>query len=333
MQQTASAIRAGISGFREFPDYMPILREFDDEGDPVQAAALDIIEEYDWSRLFELIAGPVSKLIDTSGLKRSAMKDGGLYFALPYKDQLVQQANLAQAFLEKTRVNMNFPYTKEFGGVQLGATGIYALAERAIAKMRTGEIKFCIIAAVDSYVIDGRLDKCDEEWRLKTDRNPTGFIPGEAGAALLMTTEDFAQQHNLPVRLKIDGLHSGQEPNGILGGKFSSGVGLTNAIQNLAQVSNRQQPWKWVLTDLNGERYKAHEWGIVMTRVNSLIDKNYQFAFLADVIGEVGAATSVVQIGCIIEAIERGYAPDDSALLFAGNDGGKRSAMSVSRPS
>jgi 3-oxoacyl-[acyl-carrier-protein] synthase-1 len=259
------------------------------------------------------------------------MAEGAFYFALPFEDEVIQKCNLRRHFLAQASEYLALPETKEFLGVQMGSTGVYALIERAMSKMQSGEINFCIIAAVDSYLLDDRLHLYDQQWRIKTGRNPAGFIPGEAGAVLLLETEEFARNRKVTALLRIDGVHSGQENNSILGEKTSSGTGLTDAIRSLADVSNKGQAWQWVLSDLNGERYKAFEWGLVQTRLNKLIANDHHLSHIADVVGDIGAAMAAVQVGYVSKAFERGFAPANSALLFSGSDEGKRYAMALSK--
>jgi len=331
MEQSSAAIRAGIPGFREHQPYMPIVREYDVAEDPIQVASNGRISAFDWGRLFDLITGPLTSLVEMSGLGRAEMAKGGLYFALPANDEVVKKFDLRRLFLEQASERLALPVTKEFLGVQTGSTGAYVLVERAMEKMQAGEMNFCIIAAVDSYLLDDRLNFYDRNWRLKTDRNAAGFIPGEAGAVFLLETEEFARQRKAPILMRIDGVHGDQELNPVTGAKTSTGSGLAGAIEPLAELSNNGQPWRWVLSDLNGERYKAYEWGLVLPRLNKLFADNHQLSYIADVIGDVGAAMAAVQIGYISNAFERGFAPADSALLFAGNDAGKRYAMTISR--
>lgn len=330
-QQTAAAIRAGISGFREHPLYAPITWEFDPGEDSTNVASHGLIDGFDENRLFTLLIDPLTTLVEESGLSRSEMANGGLYLALPANDEVIQKLNLRRNFLEQLSERLALPATKEFLAVQTGSTGIFLLIERAMEKIRAGEMEFCIVAAVDSYLLDDRLGFYDEHWRLKTDRNPTGFIPGEAASVVLLESESFARQRNAPLLLRIDGVGGGLEPNPITGDKTSTGSGLTDAIRSLAELAGIEQPWQWVLSDLNGERYKAYEWGVALPRLNKLMASDHQLSYCAESIGEVGAAMAAVQLGCVSEAFRRNYAPADSALIFAGDDVGKRYALSVSQ--
>jgi len=330
-EQTSAAIRAGIPGFREHPQYEPIPLESATGGDPVVVASNGRVEGFDSGRLFSLIIDPLTSLVERSGLGRSDMAHGGLYLALPENDEVMQKFNLRRHFLEQLSVHLALPRTKEFLAVQTGSTGAYLLVERAMEKIRAGEINFCIVAAVDSYLLDDRLAFYDQHWRIKSDRNPAGFIPGEAAAVFLVESEQFARGRNAGILFRIDGVGGGQEPNPVTGDKTSTAQGLTDAIRSLAGLAQRDDAWQWVLSDLNGERYKAYEWGVALPRLNQFISPNHQFSHIADTIGDVGAAMPAVQLACVSEAFKRSYAPAASALLFAGNDAGKRYAMSVSQ--
>jgi len=330
-EQSSAAIRAGIPGFREHPQYAPIAMESATGGDPVTVASNGRIDGFDSERLFSLIIDPLTSLVETSGLGRSDMVHGGLYLALPENDEVIQKFNLRRHFLEQLSMHLALPRTKEFLAVQTGSTGVYLLVERAMEKIRAGDINFCIVAAVDSFLLNDRLELYDQHWRIKSDRNPAGFIPGEAAAVFLIEAEQFARGRNADILFRIDGVGGGQESNPITGDKTSTAKGLTDAIRSLAIVTNRDSAWQWVLSDLNGERYKAYEWGVALPRLNQYITSNHEFSHIADTIGDVGAAMAAVQLGCVSEAFKRKYAPAVTALLFAGNDAGKRYAMSVSQ--
>jgi 3-oxoacyl-[acyl-carrier-protein] synthase-1 len=320
-----------VAGFTEFPGYMPIVNEHEIGEDAIQVAVHEIADSPDWTHLFDLLHNPLTQLIEKSGLNRKDFADGGLFLALPFNDEVVKRVVPPRELLDGINGRMALPVFKKIGGVQSGVTGVYTLIQRAVKQMQAGELGFCVIAAVDSYMLDGRLALYDEGWRLKSKRNPNGFIPGEAAAAFLLETNEFAERRNAVPELRIDGVHQGQEPNTVLGDKSSSGTGLTNAIRPLAEVLNGNRPCRWVYSDLNGERYKAYEWGIVSTRLHEMFAKDHLLSLTADAIGDIGAVTAAVQIGCIVEAFRRDYSKDSSALLYAGNDVGLRAALAVSR--
>ena len=310
---------------------MPIVNELEVGEESIQVAAHEPADGMDWSHLLDLISSPLTDLLEKSGLNRAEIANGGLFLALPFNDSVVEKVVPARELLKAINSRMALPAFKKIRGAQSGVTGVYTLIQQAVEEMQAGGLSFCIIAAVDSYLLDGRLALYDEGWRLKTKRNPAGFIPGEAAAVLLLETEEFAKRRDTPPVLRIDGVHQGQEPNTTLGSKTSSGSGLSNAIRSLAEDINSNEPYRWVYSDLNGERYKAYEWGVVLTRLQEFIAKDHQLSITADVVGDVGAATAALQIGCIGQAFSRGYAKADAALLIGGNDAGMRVALAVSQ--
>lgn len=329
MAQTAAAIRAGVSGFKEHEGYTPIKQADDDSEDMMTAASVESITDFTVDRLFELVINPLSRMIETSGLNRKSFSQGGLYFSLPQRDDFFSTVNLKREFLGKLKERLALPASKEFGGVITGSTGVFSLIEKASEKLLNGDLSFCIVIAVDSFLLHGRIKSYDEAWRIKSRRNPAGFIPGEAAVALLLETQEQAQQRNAKALLQIEGVGSGLEPNSLLGEKSSTGSGLSDSIRSLKESTSNETPWKWVLSDLNGERYSAYEWGITLTRLSESIAKDHHLSLVADAIGDAGTAAAAVQIGCVCEAFRRGYAPHERALIIAGNDAGSRAAMSV----
>lgn len=330
IEKSAAAIRAGVSGFREHPEYYPMQK--DEEEDYLVSAGIDLsITDFDWHRLLQFIEEPFLSFIGNTGFNRKQMEDGGLWFALPYADPVVKQIGLQSFFLERCTSHFALPKKMDIAGVQLGASGIIYLINKARQALLNGERKFIIIAAVDSYMLDGRLNYYDDQWRLKSQRNPMGFIPGEAASLLLLETESNVKARNKDALLQLSGIGVEQEINPISGEKSSSGEGLGQAIEK-ALNGGSQKPISWLYSDLNGESYRAYEWGVVNSRLARYFDSQLTHVHPADVMGDVGSATTAIQLGCISQAFQCEYADDAKALLFASNDAGQRAALSVIRP-
>jgi len=86
---------------------------------------------------------------------------------------------------------------------------------------------------------------------------------------------------------------------------------------------------------MNGEGYRASEWGTAQFRLASLSKDwaNLVCWLPAVSVGDVGAATSVVQACVAIEAAQRGYAPTRFVALAASSDGPTRSCVTLSTES
>lgn len=330
MPQTAAAIRAGVSGLHEHPDYLPIQQ--DDMENYLSSAGMDLsISDCSWQRLLQLVEAPFHAAITASGLERRQMRRGGILFALPNADPVIQEAGVQTFFLDRFLKHFSLPDKMSAFGVHIGAAGVIYLLNRARDMLLGGERDFVFIAAIDSFMLDGRLSYYDEHWRLKSERNPMGFTPGEAAAILLIETEAQAKARQKNILIQLDGIGIGQETNTIEGEKSSSGEGLSNAIEEAISAAS-QQNIKWLYSDLNGESYRAYEWGVVNSRLGAIFKPQLAHIHPADVMGDVGSVTSAIQLGCIDHAFQNQYAADSMALLFAGNDNGQRVALSVSLP-
>jgi 3-oxoacyl-[acyl-carrier-protein] synthase-1 len=330
IDDSAAAVRAAASGFREHPEYSPLVKE--DEEDYLISAGMDLsIKGYDWQRLIRFVEQPFLSFISSIGLNRHQMEKASLWFALPYTDSVIQDIGLQKNFIEQFTRHFALPRLNNITGVQLGSTGIIYLIDKAQQALSSGFSEYIILVAVDSYMLDGRMAYYDDAWRMKSERNPMGFIPGEAAVMMLLETRSHAESRNFQPALTLHGLGLGQENNTIEGNKSSTGQGLTMAIRNAVE-SGKLKNISWMYSDLNGEPYRAYEWGITNVRLNSLFTDELNHMHPADVMGDIGAATTGVQLGCIAHAFKEEYAESENVLLFAGNDSGQRAAITVSGP-
>src|SRR5262249_19691023 len=67
-----------------------------------------------------------------------------------------------------------------------GRIGGARAAARAAALIAGQAVPLCLVAGVDSLLVGATIDYYDGQRRLLTSRNSDGFIPGEAGAAILL---------------------------------------------------------------------------------------------------------------------------------------------------
>ncbi len=59
--------------------------------------------------------------------------------------------------------------------------------------LRDSRLSACLICGVDSYINASSLLWLDHNWRLKTEENSDGVIPGEAAAAVLVQTQHISE--------------------------------------------------------------------------------------------------------------------------------------------
>lgn len=330
--QTVAAINADVAGFFDFPNYFPIARDPNDEDPEVLAGAFCNYIDLDLpgkSRLYELIKRPLFDIVEQAKLSRADMGKTALWFALPEVDPAINALKLGEDFLDECIRHMVLPTFLDVSGIQSGATGIYKLIENAKQFLLESKVQHVLIVSPDSYFIDNRLAHYDDLWRLKTDRNPFGFIAGEAGTVILLEKVKAAKQRKIKPILGIGNIGTGLEENSIKGDKSSTGAGLTQAIEALNLDQNSTSPVNWVISDLNGESYPAYEWGLINVRLNSLFDDDLTLNHFADTVGEVGAATAGIQLACAAQAFSEESGPSDHAVIYSGNEAGMRSAIHV----
>lgn len=319
---SAAAVRAGIGGFGQHP-YM-----LDTAGEPMRAAIapwLDIdctgVERFE-ALLFPALDQALAPVAAAPSALRTAIALG-LPSPRPGLDEDIQRQMM-------NRINQR--YARHFGtaasfaaGHAAGLIGLQA----AMAKLEQGALDACVVAGVDSYIEPLTLEwleSCDQLHSAGPLNNAWGFIPGEAGAALLLMRESVAQAAELPALAVVLGTGRAMEPKRIKTETVCIGEGLTQAFRGAlaalpvgAQVTD-------VYCDLNGEPYRADEYGFTAVRTNDCFAAASDFVAPADCWGDVGAAGGVLHLMLAGVAGEKGYAKGPVALAWASGETGERAA-------
>lgn len=329
VDQTAASIRARVLRLREHASYEPLQREDDPEDPrPLVVASVDGVDpELEGAeRLLALLIPALGALMERGGLRRRDLGRAGLLVALPAPDAVVARWDLGEALLPALlrRTGLSFVTARVS---QEGHAGALSLLGEAAAQIAAGELDRCVVAGVDSYLDEARLSMLDEAWRLKSKRGVDGLCPGEAAAALLLEGERAARARGAAAEARIEALGLGREPSVMSSDRPSTGRGLTEAIQG-ALGNGRAE---WAICDLNGESYRAFEWGIAAARLGEQLGGLRRLTLPAISVGDVGAATGALYAAAAAAALRRGTAPADAAIVWAGSDGPLRAAARVGR--
>ncbi len=331
-KQTCASVRAGISRVTECSYFFPagVDAEWDEE-EPMRAAMVDGLDPTLSlrSRLVDLAGRVLRPLPSRVSLGRADLRRTALLTALPRVDSVIKGAEIVEKLvpdLLRTCGLPEFPVSQTLAG---GHTAVFELLNEARRILDEGEADAVILLAVDSYFAAERLDLLDEAWRLRSARNVDGFTPGEAAAALflepLAVGKRKAQAILSPVELA-------EEPSVISSEKQSTGRALSTVIRRALAGSPSTGPCSWVLCDMNGESYRAFEWGLAMARVPDRLGSVAKLSHPAESLGDVGAATGGVLLGVAATGFARGYAPGGEALVWAASDGPTRAALRVEAP-
>jgi 3-oxoacyl-[acyl-carrier-protein] synthase-1 len=222
------------------------------------------------------------------------------------------QNELGVVFHEKSRV------------IAKGHVAVAVALKHAREILQERHTKQVLIAATDSLLVESTLDHYEENERLLTSQNSNGFIPGEAGAALLVE----------PVHAKPEpqliclGLGYGVEKAHVDSEEPCRADGLTAAIKDsLRDAGCDESVLQFKITDISGEQYYFKEASLAFSRIDRTKREEFDIWHPVDCVGAVGAAIGCVMIAVLKSACEKDYSKGYQILAHLGNDDGKRSAL------
>jgi len=222
------------------------------------------------------------------------------------------QEELGAEFHEKSRV------------IARGHVAVAVALKHARQLLYELKAKHVLIAAADSLLVAPTLSHYEENERLLTSQNSNGFIPGEAGAALVVEAV-HAKQEN---QLLCHGLGFGVEKAHVYSEEPLRADGLTVAIkESLNDAGCGESIIEFKITDISGEQYYFKEASLAFSRIDRTKREAFDIWHPADCIGEVGAVMGVVMVAVLKAACEKGYSKGNHILAHLGNDDGKRSSM------
>lgn len=180
-----------------------------------------------------------------------------------------------------------------------------------------------LIAATDSLLVGATLAHFEEHERLLTSNHSNGFIPGEAGAALIV--EPYSGQKN---QLVCTGLGFGVEKAHVYSEEPLRADGLTAAIKEaLDDAGHGESVLDFKITDISGEHYYFKEAALAFGRLDRTKREEFDIWHPADCVGEVGSTLGLIMIGVLKVACEKAYSKGNHILAHLGDDDGKRSSM------
>ncbi|WP_426755748.1 TIGR02270 family protein [Myxococcus sp. Y35] len=218
-----------------------------------------------------------------------------------------------------------------FFGDSPGFVTALRAAERAL---RSGALDRCIVGGIDSIVEPEWLDALDALRMLKTRERPTGLMPGEGAAFVLLESADAASRRGTPAVAYIDAMAASSEPGHLFAGKPHVGMALSSVIAEvLGSLEDRGQTTGLVIADLDGTVPRAQDWGYAQIRLNSAPLKEAVTWYPADVWGGLGAATGAFAVCMAARGFTRGYVPTSGVLTWLWGWNGERAAFHLRPPS
>lgn len=210
-----------------------------------------------------------------------------------------------------------------------GHTGGLEIMRAALADLQAGVCEVAVVVGADSLLDEGTLRWLHVCGRLKCDGAPTGLLPGEAGVAIALSRSPIPNE-SVPAA-SVRNIEFAAEPRTLLLGASPVGEGLADVLGRAWSRNTGEFPW--IVSDQNGEVYRAMDWGCAAVRLRA---QDAAFAspvlwYPAVSLGDTGAASALVGICMAVRAWQRNYAPAEGALISATSDGEARAALALAR--
>jgi 3-oxoacyl-[acyl-carrier-protein] synthase-1 len=294
----------------------------DSEGEAIIASSVDLGEPaYGVARLAKLAARPIAECFMAAAGEDPSRIPVILCLAEPDRAGLPDDLHDLPREMERVLEMSLHPASSV---LQQGRVGAAVALLQARRLLRDGRCARVIVAGTDSFVADATVAAYEKDRRLLTRSNSNGFIPGEAGSAILVGGWEPEQASALAVR----GLGFAREPAPFGSSKPLRAEGLVQAISGaLSEAGIALHDCDHRIADCNGELYRFKETSLAMMRL--LRERKSQFGLWhpGDCIGDVGSAMLPAMMAILYFGAVKSYLPGPVFLGHVGNDDDKRAAF------
>jgi 3-oxoacyl-[acyl-carrier-protein] synthase I len=312
-EASCAALRAGIDNFRE-------TRFIGPGGEWIIGCEVPLDEPWRGiAKLARLLAGPLRECMDL--IPDTSPETVPVLLCVAEEDRPGRLDGLGNPLFFQACDLLGVRFHPQSSVFAAGRAGAAAALYRASRMIHEDGFRHVVVAAADSYLIGGTLAAYGEQDRLLTAAAMNGFIPGEAGAALMVAAPPADG-------LLCRGIGFAVETATIASGEPLRADGLTAAIRDaLAAAGIGFGHLDYRITDISGEQHAFKETALALARL--LRDRKEEFDLWhpADCIGEVGAAALPCMLAVSLHAARKGFAPGPSLLAHLANDDGRRAAL------
>lgn len=290
----------------------------------------------DESRLIEMAAQAVREA--SAGMEAAALAKIPWLLCTPEQSRCGRadsDAELLRSIASHLGINPSHPMNTI---IAKGRSAVFVALQHVQSWFAEGEESLALIIAVDSLIGEEALAEFDDEGVLLTTENSSGFIPGEAGIALLvgrigkstvadmnvtaplLLVESVATMDDDPEELRKAAEQQRKLP---VDGRRLAAV-INQACRNAdclpASIDLR-------VADANGTEFGFKESALAEVHVFTDEDAELPDMWLpAEGLGEIGAAFGAAAIAWIAHAARKRYLPGSRVLLHATNLEGQRAA-------
>jgi len=272
-------------------------------------------------RLVQLLLGPIAECLAAA---KAPLTEIPILLCLAEPNRPGRLVGLEAALTERLAQALGLPGPGAIRPYAFGQVG-GAVALRDARGLVAAGAKDVIVAGVDSLLIAESLRVFDTSARVKSEKTSNGFIPGEAGAAVLLGPAAGAG-------LALAGVGFGVEAAGIDSGEPLRAEGLVTAMrQALAEAGLSYADISYRIADLTGEQFYFREAALAQTRLWRGKGDPEPVWLPADGMGHTGAAALPIGLAIAMTAERKAYAPGPVVLYHGADDSGRRTAVVLQR--
>jgi 3-oxoacyl-[acyl-carrier-protein] synthase-1 len=319
---SAAAVRAGITGFGEHPFMI------DTAGLPMKVARAPWLEIglTGSARLEFLLLPAIQECLAVLAHEAEALRIA-LALALPSpRPGLSHDVATHLVEVVKRRLPGTFAAIATFtNGHAAGLLALQAVQRR----LKEGSFDACVIAGVDSYLELETLEwleECDQLHGAGALNNAWGFIPGEGAGAVLLARAPVAERLGLSSIAEVVAVGTALEDKRIKTRTVCLGEGLTAAFRHVLRELVSGEKITDVYCDMNGEPYRADEYGFTCLRTKEFFLTASDFVAPADSWGDVCAASGPLLMSLAVLAGRKRYSKGNLACVWASSEDGSRAA-------
>lgn len=319
-----AAMRAAISGFVDTKfKYVT--------GEPVLGCPVPF--EKPWrgvDKLAQLVTPAIQECLRAAGgIKPESIP---LLLCLAEKERPGRLDEIDDELLPEVLSSLGVTFHKTSTIIARGRVGGAVAVDLARKLIVNERVPACLVAGVDSFLVGPTIAAYEAKHRLLTKVNSNGFIPGEAGSAVLLGPPSASGGPEL----RCVAIGFGREKATIESEEPLRGDGLVQAYRAMhADGGVTPEDADYRYTDCNGEQYGFKDDRLAYGRTVRKLKARFDHLHPADSIGEVGAAVGPCILGLALAAARKRYAPGpteakvpgNSVLCHFSNDEGDRAAM------
>ena len=319
---TAAAVRAGISAMAEHPFMI------DKMGapmvvcaDPQLPAELEVAD-----RFLELAVPAAREALKPLHGKNKSLPRVSVIVALP-EERPGRPERLNKIFAGQfaTELEKEIKIQDVQCHPSSHAGGLFCV-EQAMSLVASGKSQLCLIGGVDSYLEAETLEWLDALDQIHSESIIWGFCPGEGAGFCLLASADLVEAIGLSAPVELISAASADEANRIKTETVCIGEGLSEAFRKALSALPHDCSVNHTICDMNGEPYRADEYGFAVLRSPGKFADESDFETPADCWGDVGAASGPLFAILATFAAKKEYNPQPFTFLWASSEGGLRAA-------